>query len=88
MNTEITQAIEAAVESSLADWLKDKPALTAAFERLPEFKESQVAKVQEHPVYIQAMGLLEKAENDQELLASALALVKEIMPLIFAAVGT
>ena len=88
MNAEIQQAVEVAVDTSLADWLADKPALAAAFERLPEFQEIQIAKVREHPAYIQAMDLLGKAEDDQELLASVLVLVKEIVPLIFAAIGT
>jgi len=88
MNTEIQQAVEAAVDTGLGDWLADKPALAAAFERLPEFQEIQIAKVREHPAYILAMDLLGKAEDDQELLAIGLALVKEIVPMIFAAIGT
>ena len=85
MNDEIREAVEAAVGTSLEQWLADKPALAAAFERLPEFKESLIAKVQDHPAYVQAMALLVQAEADQELQANIMALVREIVPLIVAA---
>lgn len=84
---EIKAAVEAAVGEGLETFLADKPAIKEAFNRLPELREITVAKVREHPAFVAAMDLLDKAGEDLELAQAILALIRELTPLLIGAVG-
>ena len=79
---EIKASVEAAVGVAIDVWLSDKPTLKAVFDHLPEMRAETITNLSQHPLYVQAMDLLDKAGDNLELVNGIVALIRDLVPLI------